>query len=189
MDDPPFDLWEWLGEPLAVDFANTVRRRGSAYRDFLERGGDLAEWARREGQRVPRVGVAEADGRLDEVRGVRADVAAVLAATVAAEPLPRAAVERLNERVRSVPIVRRLDAASGTLGDVAAGPAGAVDELLARVAAATIDLAAAGPEARLGFCDAPSCGQFFVRARRDQRWCGPACGTRVRVARHAARHR
>jgi predicted RNA-binding Zn ribbon-like protein len=41
----------------------------------------------------------------------------------------------------------------------------------------------------LAFCDAPSCGQFFIRRRRDQRWCSAACGTRTRVARHATRRR
>src|SRR3954447_9124809 len=41
--------------------------------------------------------------------------------------------------------------------------------------------------ARIGFCDAPSCGLFFERTRRNQRWCSPECGNRARVARHAAR--
>ena len=34
----------------------------------------------------------------------------------------------------------------------------------------------------VGFCDAPSCGQFFERRRVSQLWCSDACGTRARVA-------
>ena len=65
-------------------------------------------------------------------------------------------------------------------------PAGEVDpleELLARVAVSAIELAEEG----IGFCDAPSCGQFFARDRSNQKWCSNHCGTRARVARHAAR--
>ena len=31
-------MWEWLGEALAVDFANTTRRYGDEERDLLEVG-------------------------------------------------------------------------------------------------------------------------------------------------------
>jgi predicted RNA-binding Zn ribbon-like protein len=68
-----------------------------------------------------------------------------------------------------------------------AGSGDAVDELLARAVAAAIELAGQGSEAGLALCDAPGCGQFFLRERENQRWCGPACGTRARVARHARR--
>ena len=35
---PPPELWSWLGEPLPVDFANTVRRERSGYRELLATG-------------------------------------------------------------------------------------------------------------------------------------------------------
>jgi predicted RNA-binding Zn ribbon-like protein len=69
---------------------------------------------------------------------------------------------------------------------VALTAADPLDELMARAAASALELLASPA---LAFCDAPSCGQFFMRSRRDQRWCGPACGTRTRVARHAMRNR
>jgi predicted RNA-binding Zn ribbon-like protein len=79
------------------------------------------------------------------------------------------------------------DAASlGTTAPVVLGARDRVDELLALVAADTVARAAVPDE--LGFCDAPSCGQFFTRPRSDARWCSTACGSRARVARHAARH-
>jgi predicted RNA-binding Zn ribbon-like protein len=53
------------------------------------------------------------------------------------------------------------------------------------VAAAAIEIAGSGE--LVGFCDAPSCGQFFAGGRAGRRWCSDACGTRARVARHARR--
>jgi len=45
----------------------------------------------------------------------------------------------------------------------------------------------AGGAGAAAFCDAPGCGGFFVPNRSNQVWCSDACGTRARVARHAAR--
>jgi predicted RNA-binding Zn ribbon-like protein len=176
--------WDWLGEPLAVDFANTLKRRGDAHVDLLRAGRDLLDWCAREAGRVPAPPRAAAEARLAEVRAVRDDVFAVLRAAAAARPFPRPASERIDARARRHPVVAQLAGAPAV-------PDGLdpVDELLARAAAAAIELALAGPAGGLGFCDAPSCGQLFMRERAGQVWCGPACGTRARVARHAARHR
>jgi predicted RNA-binding Zn ribbon-like protein len=183
----PPSSWDWLGDPLAVDFANTTHRRGMVEEDFLRDGADLASWSAWEADRVPRVSARAASGRIPEARALRADVKAVLRATIDGTPLPPAAVERLNARARALPVVGQLGARPGELRRAPATRAGAVDELLARVAAATIELVGSGDPVH--FCDAPSCGGFFVPARPNQRWCGPACGTRARVARHAAHAR
>ena len=61
-------LWDWLGEPLAVDFANTVRRSGWHYRELLEGGADVASWSARQGGRVPVLTAGTAQARLAEVR-------------------------------------------------------------------------------------------------------------------------
>ena len=69
-------LWDWLGEALAVDFANTTKRFGGEERELLEAPGDLAHWAAEEAGRVPAVEPEAA--RLDEVRILRDDVKALL---------------------------------------------------------------------------------------------------------------
>ncbi len=175
-------MWDWLGEALAVDFANTTKRSGGAERELLERAEDLVTWAACQAGRVPEV---DADVvRLGEVLTLRDDVKALLHAAVAGERPPGPAAERVNARVRAAPLVPQLRE-----GEVLLAPAAAVaplDELLARVAQSAIELAAEGG---VGFCDAPSCGQFFQRRRVSQLWCSDACGTRARVARHAHRHR
>jgi predicted RNA-binding Zn ribbon-like protein len=176
--------WDWLGEPLAVDLANTLKRRGDAHVDLLRDGGDLLAWCACEGVRVRAPGRADADARLGEVRAVRDDVFAVLRAAAEGRTLPHAAAERIDARARRHPVVPQL---SG--GPAPPDGLDGVDELLARAAAGTIELALAGPAGGLAFCDAPSCGQLFMRNRGGQVWCGAACGTRARVARHAARGR
>jgi predicted RNA-binding Zn ribbon-like protein len=177
------ERWSWLGEPLAIDFANTVRRRGLEYVECLDEPRELVEWARHQGVRLS---VREVAPRLDEVRELRDAVFALLSAAArdAGATPPRDAEARLNAALAAVPLVPQLR--DGDVALTAPRGAPALDELLARVAASTLDVLR---DPALSFCDAPSCGQFFLRHRGDQRWCGPACGTRARVARHAAHHR
>src|SRR4051812_31541112 len=179
-------LWDWLTEPLPMDFANTTRRRGMVDHDYLRTGGDLASWSEREAGRVPRVSPRAAAARLEEVRAVRDDVKALLRAAADDAPLPARARTRLNARARALPLVTQLGRRPGERHTAPAARASAVDELLARVAAAAIELVASGGSDVVRFCDAPSCGDFFAPDRRNQRWCDDSCGTRARVARHAA---
>jgi predicted RNA-binding Zn ribbon-like protein len=182
-------LWFWLTEPLPMDFANTTRRRGMVDHDYLGTGADLESWSEREAGRVPRVSARAAAARLDEVRTMRDDVKALLRAAVDDAPLPPRPTARLNARARELPLVGQLGRRAGELRRTPAGRTSALDELLARVAAATIELVGSGGPDAVRFCDAPSCGDFFAPDRPNQRWCDDSCGTRARVARHAAHAR
>jgi len=183
------ERWSWLGESLGIDFANTVRRHGLEYVEYLDSPRALVEWAGHE--KLP-LRVADVGSRLDEVRALRDAVFALLRDATSppdATPPPRApspsgAEARLNAALAAVPLVPQLRDGAVVLTAPSAAPA--LDQLLARVGASVLD---ALRDPALSFCDAPSCGQFFLRHRGDQRWCGPACGTRARVARHAAHHR
>jgi predicted RNA-binding Zn ribbon-like protein len=180
----PPERWSWLGEPLAIDFANTVRRRGGDYTELLGSGADLRAWAQHEASRVPAPSELGSDARLPEVRELRDAIFALLLAAARREP-PRSGIEKqVNAALAAVPLVPQLR--DGTVELVAPHGADPLDELLARTAMSALELL---PSPALAYCDAPSCGQFFMRNRRDQRWCGPACGTRTRVARHAMRNR
>jgi predicted RNA-binding Zn ribbon-like protein len=175
-------MWDWLGEALAVDFANTTKRSGGEERELLQGPEDLVAWAACEDGRVPAIEAGAV--RIGEVRTLRDDVKALLRAVVRDEPAPVPAVERVNARVRAAPLVPQLRWGEVVLATASAAPA--LDELLARVARSAIELAARGG---VGFCDAPSCGRFFERRRGSQLWCSDACGTRARVARHAHRRK
>ncbi len=167
-----------------ADFANTVRRVGRSYQELLRSGADVASWAALEGGRVPPVDARAAGDRLEEIRAVRDDVFAVLTAASRGDWLPAVAAGRINARLRALPVAQ-LVVRPGEAGVHITGAPEPVDELLARVTAATVDLAASS-DSGLAFCDAPSCGQFFIRRRTNQRFCDASCGTRTRVARHAA---
>ncbi|HEX2103451.1 MAG TPA: ABATE domain-containing protein [Solirubrobacteraceae bacterium] len=173
-----FVKWDWLGEHPAIDFANTVRRDGAEYVELLGTGADLAEWSER--ALGDRVDAAAAEERLGGIRSLRDAVFAVLRAAAEGRPAPADAAARVDAQARSVPVVPQL--AGPPHVPEGSDPLGA---LLARLAYATIELVRGGAD--VGFCDAPSCGQLFLRGRSNQRWCGPGCGTRARVARHAAR--
>jgi predicted RNA-binding Zn ribbon-like protein len=175
------ERWSWLGEPLAIDFANTVRRRGLDYVECLDEPHDLVEWARHVGLRLS---VRDVGARLPDVRELRDAVFALLLAATRNVNAPQAAEARLNAALAAVPLVPRLR--DGHVELTAPPDAPALDALLARVGASALDVLR---DPALALCDAPSCGQFFSRHRGDQRWCGPACGTRARVARHAGHRR
>ena len=175
--------WDWLGEPLPVDVANTVRRDGAAYQEMWRTGADVLSWAEHEHDRVPSLTATETDDRLAELRRMRDDVFAVLRAVTRAEPYPPDAADRIDAHARAHPVVGQLTSPRPHVPDHMHG----VEALLALITHAVIEFTARPEAERLALCDAPSCGQFFLRGRRDQRWCGTACGTRARVARHAAR--
>ena len=166
-----------------MDFANTVRRRGGDYTELLGSGADLRAWAEHEASRVPDPTEYVSDTRLDEVRELRDAIFALLLAAARGVPAPPGIEKQVNAALAAVPLVPQLR--DGTVELVAPPDADPLDELLARTAVSAIELLASPA---LAYCDAPSCGQFFMRSRRDQRWCGPACGTRTRVARHARRY-
>lgn len=189
------ERWSWLGDQLAIDLANTVRRRGDRYVDFFAGSEGVREWLAAEAGRVPPVPAG--DDAVRAVRDLRDDVLAVLRAAALGEPWPAAAVRRTNELLLRRPVVRLLRAGASAPGSGAPGAGGVelrvagdgppLSELLATVAAAVVELLA-GPDAdRLALCDAPGCGQLYLRDRRNQRWCGDACGTRARVVRHQRR--
>ena len=176
-------MWEWLGEPLAMDFANTIKRRGAEDVDWLRTPADLEEWARLTPSDVP---IPAGAGRLDAVHAFRGHVRRFLRAVLDGSPLPDDATEAINAAARAVPVAPQWHDGRAVLSPVGADP-DQLELLLARIAASAIDIAA-GRET-MAFCDAPSCGTFFVPNRANQQWCGEPCGTRARVARHAARHR
>ena len=100
----PPQRWSWLGEPLAVDFANTVRRRGSDYTELLSSGADLRAWAQHESGRVPDPSEYVSDTRLDEVRELRDAIFALLLAAARREPSPPGIEKQVNAALAAVPL-------------------------------------------------------------------------------------
>src|SRR4051794_33289030 len=109
----PVPTWDWLGEHLAIDLANTVRRHRDGEQDLLAAPGDLGAWLAHEAGRVPVPD--DVDERLTaRFRALRDDALAVLRATAAGAPAPPAAVAAINAVLVAWPAVRLLGQAPGT---------------------------------------------------------------------------
>ena len=95
--------WSWLGDRLALDAANTVRRRGWRYTELITSPADLRGWLARECDRlaIP----AQVDTVL-VARFVltRDHVLRVLRAAA----LPAADVHAINELAAAAPAIRLL---------------------------------------------------------------------------------
>jgi predicted RNA-binding Zn ribbon-like protein len=179
--------WSWLGNNLAVDFANTVRRRGMRYVDLIAGPGELDEWLARQGDRIPVLSVLDEDAvhRIVRLRDVVLRLLRAAATGAASSSEDRAA---LNDTVLRHPAVRLL---TDTPRQAAIRPLVPDDDqvaaLLAVLAAVTVELLSRPDLAGVALCDAPGCGQLYHRARPNQQWCTPHCGARVRSERHHER--
>jgi predicted RNA-binding Zn ribbon-like protein len=178
--------WSWLGEPLAIDVANTVRRRGRRYVELIASPGDLRTWLEHERGRLAMPD--EVDAALtSRFLLVRDHVLAVLRAAADGAALPAVDVGAINDAALAAPAIRLLGTEPGTYLTRPVTPADQATRFLAQIAVATIDLLT-GPQApALTLCDAPGCGQLYLRGRPNQQWCNPHCGMRVRSERHAER--
>jgi predicted RNA-binding Zn ribbon-like protein len=178
--------WDWLGDDLAIDLANTVRRRGDREAELIADPDDLRAWLAHEADRLPPVGRVDAAG-VRRFVDLRNHALAVLRAAACGEALPAGDVAAVNAVVLATPTVALLGERAGAPARGVLHAGDALGAVLAVLAAAVVDLVARPAAGGLALCDAPSCGQLFLRGRADQRWCGPGCGNRVRAARHHAR--
>ena len=178
--------WEWISvDNAALDVANTVAVEKRVEHDLLAPDGEYARWAQA-AARSPELRPDEAAAIAHAkplVLELREHIRAVLKATAAGQPLPKAAVAALNKASRSAPEWTEI-AYDGHVARRAQGTP--VKRLLADYARSAMAIAADG-STQLRVCDAPSCGMFYRPRRRQQRWCSEPCGNRARFARHYAR--
>jgi predicted RNA-binding Zn ribbon-like protein len=179
--------WEWIAlDTAALDLANTIAVDKGVQHDLLAPDGEYERWAQAAAQspELPPDEAAAITAARSQVFALREHIRAVLHATAADQPLPGAAVAALNAASRKAAQWPEL-ADDRQINQHALG--NALERLLARYARSTMELAAGG-NASLRVCGAPSCGMFYRPRRRQQRWCSEPCGTRARVARHYRAH-
>lgn len=174
--------WLWLGDHLAVDFANTTLGAEPSKVELIGTVDDFIGWVDAEPMPLPHAVIADPD--LIRVLHLRDTVSRLLRAAAIGRSLPPADVEMVNLTVVAGNVARLLADAPGQSRLHAAD---GVDSLLGVLAAATVDLLAREDLANIAICQAPACDQLFHRSRPNQRWCSPGCGNRARVDRH--RHR
>jgi predicted RNA-binding Zn ribbon-like protein len=179
--------WPWLGEPLALDLANSlVQVRPGTTLDLLDSEDQLDDWLSQEGTRLPRIGPTP--DRLTAFRELRDALHGLLSAAAADGPLPPAAIRTLNAASARSEGHLRLARRGGAPVAELAGSGTPLDRALSAIARSGIELLAGPDRKRLRVCPAPSCGMFFL-GRPDQEWCSTGCGNRARAARHYARRR
>ncbi len=174
--------WIWLGDHLAVDFANTTIGLDGSREELIGTVEEFLEWVEAEPAWLPSLDGEDID--LTSVIEQRDATSRLLQHAARQQPLVPEDVDLVNARVCDAGVSRLLTASAGA-SRLAAGPG--FRSLLGVLAAATVDLLAREDLAAIAVCEAPGCGQIFHRSRRNQRWCSPGCGNRARVDRH--RHR
>jgi predicted RNA-binding Zn ribbon-like protein len=156
-------------------------------RELITSPADLLGWLSRERDRlaVP----AEVDTVL-VTRFVltRDHVLHVLRAAASGAALPAADVHAINDLAVAAPSVRLLGPRPGEHLTRPVTKADQATRLCADIAADTIDLLTGPDAAAVALCDAPGCGQLYLRGRPNQQWCNPHCATRARSQRHAERN-
>ncbi len=182
-----------LGEPLPVEFANTVFVANGELADGLTRPAHLAAWLHdcdRFATPLPDTALSGlGPAQLARARALRDAVRSLLTATVAGTAPGPEAVETVNRTCRRAPIWRELawdDNDPRAMPHTAADP---VTAALAELAQQTVDLLSGPRRHELRACGAPRCVLLFVRDHPRREWCSPSCGNRARVARHYQRHR
>jgi predicted RNA-binding Zn ribbon-like protein len=198
-----------LGEPLPVEFMNTIWADRTGVHDALATDTDVLAWIaatptspgladdqrRRWLAAAPAGEVAQTADRLRELR----DALRRLAAAQTADPRERAAsvlsdvptaLGVVNSAAASAPhwshLQWRGDGDPHRQTRTEAVPGNAVT---AAIAEAAIDLFASETRSELRACLAPGCVLYFVKQHARREWCSAGCGNRARVARHYQRHR
>ncbi|MFP8961248.1 CGNR zinc finger domain-containing protein [Streptomyces nanhaiensis] len=190
------------GEPLALELVNTTFVHGGLRGvpvDALTTPAELDLWLEEHAEALPREPARQASGpatasHLAGFRRLREALRELSRACVAEEPYGERAVAVVNRAAR-------LAVSWPEIGDGAAD--GAADGgpvvrwaeadprlvMLGAVAVSGVELLAGPGRRDVRACAAPGCVLYFVRTHRRREWCTPACGNRVRVARHNRQRR
>ena len=165
-----------IGEPLALDLANTVISAPGGEADLLATEDALRAWLTAQRDRLDITG-----GQIDlsEVRALRAHIThAVEAARAGTSPHPEA-LRAINDAQRTTPAYQELGWNGRSITSTTRRPGTATATLLADPAIGLVRR-----------CEGPGCRMLFLPAHPRRRWCSPAtCGNRARVARYYQRHK
>jgi predicted RNA-binding Zn ribbon-like protein len=170
------------GQPLFVDFVNTLHWYEGVPIELLGSDADLAAWAAE--QHLPS---GDLTGALPALCALREDLRAGIVALVAREPWPAAAASALDAALRGLDghLVLVEAATPATRPRLAFETAAAGGPLLAwRVALSLATFLESGPRHRLKLCANPGCGFAFVDTSINgtRRWCDMRyCGNRLKA--------
>ncbi|MGC5011666.1 CGNR zinc finger domain-containing protein [Streptosporangium sp. DT93] len=172
---------------LALDLANTaLSLPGGRSTDLLATPAAVGHWLAERELAPAEAGLGETCAA--QVRSLREQVRALLAAVTGGLPAPAGALDAVNDALTRAPAASllRWDPARG-LYRAAAHPLTQIAEhALAVLAADAADLLTGPDAARLTACGSTPCTRYLLRYGR-RHWCSTRCGDRARAARAYAR--
>lgn len=183
-----------IGEPLALDLANTRPLCPDGVHDLLEDATDTGIWVSAQLDRIGAVGGAEAD-RLNEqdaadLREARDAVRTALDPVRHGERPPPTALRRLNEIQRAAPAIEEMRWRDGAVRAERVRDGTPGQRLAARFAEAAAELFRDPAVTTVRECAADRCVILFLPVNPRRRWCSAEiCGNRARVARYYQRHK
>jgi predicted RNA-binding Zn ribbon-like protein len=191
MDIDP-ELLPLIGEPLPVEFANTLYLRPGHETDFLSSSPWIVAWFDRVATESPSpIPRQLTEVRSGEIRAVRNAMHGVLSAVTLARSsgrrlaLPPGAVGKLNETAGQVRCRYRLSWNEGENPSVDVMPIGRGFDVACSYLAIECLSFIAGPDLdRVQRCDGPDCPMFFVQKHHKRRFCQEGCAHRARQARY-----
>ena len=188
----PSDAYPALGEPLAIELANTLFTDGSRPLDALTTPPALRRWLETNAERLDSPPPRRLSAReLERARELRTTIRTLLATALDGHPPPSATIAHLNQLAALAPTTARLDWPPGKppKAYLCLNGTGRLDALLALLAQSAIDVLGGSGAGRLRRCQAPGCINYYLKDHSRRAWCSPKCGNRVRVARHYHRRR
>jgi predicted RNA-binding Zn ribbon-like protein len=177
-----------LGEPLAIEFANTQYAVRGTLREGIGTPAHLAAWLR-EHSAVPGYDVRVDAAEVARFLALRGAIRGLCQACVDPRPGDDTDVEVLNAAAATAPRWPQLHRAGGTYAVSEYTRGEGADAALAAIARDAIAIFGGPLSPQIRACHAPGCVLFFIKDHPRRQWCSVGCGNRARAARHYQRHR
>ncbi len=183
------DLMPLLGEPLAVELANTAYQRPGSPFDFLATSEGIVHWFDKVALESPAALPRHLSGdRCELIRSLRDAVRSVLEAKTRGVVLPRAPLTTLSRFLDSSTYRVQLEwpdlqrPIQPTLSTLPIGRG--FDAAFAFLALECASFVASSDFNLVLRCDGPDCPMFFVQHHHKRRFCHDGCAHRARQNRY-----
>lgn len=180
------DDFPLIGEPLPVEFANSLYLADGETIDFLATPGLMRIWFNLAiADAIFPKKVRRAD--LDAIRELRDAVHLILRGLANGRSPNPDGLAVLNRYSARCPQFARIAWPDGGPAVTVERTGTAVDALLGRIATETIDLIGGPTRLLLRQCSGPGCAMLYVKNHHKRRWCHHSCGHRSRQANYYRR--
>ncbi len=167
-----------------LDFAGTMKHRRTSREELMTEPWCLSEWAIQAGLVDAEIAVTDDD--LAAALELREAIYRVFNARLERNPYQAADVEVINDHASKPRLTPRLDADGSSSRD------GNAAQLLATLAADTLELLAGSDIDNVKKCVHPDCTRMYLDSSRakNRHWCGMGtCGNKMKVQAFRARQR